>query len=152
MARDDENTNDKAADKPIDHGSDSFISDRPLRAKRYSKSARSDITATPTQLGFYPGQWRDVLEAAKRHFREWLACKNGFPTRRMDLGEARECVAEALAAHQQRGLAVEPGMDMILESAVSNNDLTRILAQTPGGYGCSSKSLGFCCNLYGHAP
>jgi len=89
---------------------DSDSSDRPKRAKRYSKTPRSEIVAKPTQLGFYPSQWRDVLELAKLNFRRWLACKNAFPVRRANLlGEASECVVEALAEHEEKGYRTEAG-------------------------------------------
>lgn len=86
----------------------------PQRAGRYSKTPRSEIEAKPTQLNFYPGNWRDLLEFAKRIFRRWLACENGFPTRRLKLPpEAGECVAEALAEHRDKGGVVEPGKYML---------------------------------------
>jgi hypothetical protein len=64
----------------------------------------------PTQLSFYPGHWRDVLETAKFNFRGWLACKNAFPSRQTHLqGEARESVAEARAEHQENGFSLGGG-------------------------------------------
>jgi len=83
---------------------------RPRRARRYSKTPRSEIQAKPTQLHFYPGHWRDVLELGKLNFRRWIAVENGFPTREQQLPpEAGECVSESLAEHQDKGGHVEQG-------------------------------------------
>jgi hypothetical protein len=89
----------------------------PQPARRYSKTPKSEIQAVPTQLGFYPSRWCDVLELAKLKFRCWLVCQNAFPSRRLHLQhEASECVTEALAEYQGKEHLVESGKSLSMQS------------------------------------
>jgi hypothetical protein len=79
------------------------------RAKRHSKTPYGGRSAKPTQMQFYPSQWRDILECSKWGFRLWLVIYNPFPDRTEHIGEAEDCIDEALALHQAKGKRVEPG-------------------------------------------
>jgi hypothetical protein len=93
-----------------DTGSGSDTSRHLRRAKRYSRTPKSEIEAKPTQMGFYDGHWRDVLDAAKLNFRRWLACIDAFPTRQAHLsGEVAECVSEARAEYSDKGHSLGRG-------------------------------------------
>jgi hypothetical protein len=60
-------------------------------------------------LRFYPAQWQDILDAAKKLFRKWLAAKNPWPIRDDPLEEARQCLSEVLQGHSDAGGVVEAG-------------------------------------------
>lgn len=80
------------------------------RAKRHSITPYQGRTSKPTQLNFYPGQWQDILEVAKRKYRLYLATKNAFPDREKDFGEARDCLTEAMQEHTDASGDVEIGI------------------------------------------
>lgn len=82
------------------------------RAKRHSKTSRPAV-GTPTQLQFYPSQWTDVLESAKRKYRLVIATEIGFPHPKKDLNRASDCLTEAMAAHEDGGGMVEPSKCLI---------------------------------------
>lgn len=73
----------------------------------------------PTQLQFYPSQWKDVLEASKWKFRIWMSTVKAFPNRRKDMDEAMDCLTSAIAEHQEEGGLLEPGIQYILFDAKS---------------------------------
>jgi hypothetical protein len=81
-----------------------------IRTKRHSKTPYGGKEALPTQLQFYPSQWRDVLEQAKWKFRLWLSTECPFPDRLKHISEAEDCIDEALAEHKEDGGRVEPGI------------------------------------------
>ena len=93
--------------------SDSSSMDKPkLRAKRHSYKPYVDSTNNPQKLGFYPPQWRDVLEASQKKWRSWMAYDCAFPRkdREEHLEKAMECILEAISEHEKKGGRVEEGM------------------------------------------
>ena len=86
--------------------------DRPIsRARRHSGKRYSEHSANPKKLGFYPPQWRDVLENAKLRWRLWMAVVCGFPNNGNQSyhEKTKECIRDALAEHQKNGGKVEKG-------------------------------------------
>jgi hypothetical protein len=83
------------------------------RAKRHSQKPYTGRTNDPKKLGFYPPQWRDVLEAAQKKWRPWMVLVCAFPDRENDdhLNEALLCITRTLSEKSRK---VEPSM---------NNDL-----------------------------
>ena len=81
------------------------------RARCHSRKHYTGSTDDPKKLGFYPAQWRDVLERAQKLWRPWMALECGFPDREVKahLTMAMKCVIDALSEHQQDGFQVEPG-------------------------------------------
>jgi hypothetical protein len=81
------------------------------RARRHSRKHYTGSTDDPRKLGFYPAQWRDVLERAKKLWRPWMAFECGFPERetKEHLDMATKCVIDALSKHQESGGKVEQG-------------------------------------------
>jgi hypothetical protein len=77
------------------------------RAPRNSKR-RTQVKFT--QLQAYPGQWRSVLENAKKRNRCTTTNKTGFPGRKEGLKQAEDTLLEAMAAHEAGNNAVEQGM------------------------------------------
>lgn len=83
-----------------------------LRAKRNTKGTKKKKW---TQLQAYPGQWRTVLEDAKCRLRLSVATQKregegfGFPDRPVALSEAGDCLAEAMAEHDDDDGVVEEG-------------------------------------------
>jgi hypothetical protein len=92
------------------HESDSDTAADIPRARRHSKTPYGGNPALPTQLHFYPSQWRDVLEQAKWKFRIWLSMHCPFPDREKHIANAEDCIDEALAEHKADGGGVEPGI------------------------------------------
>lgn len=83
------------------------------RAPRNSKcGTRKRVNFT--QLQAYPGQWRSVLEDAKARNRCTTTIETGFPTRRVGLKQAEDCLVEAMASHKAEGGVVEAGMCQFL--------------------------------------
>jgi hypothetical protein len=76
------------------------------RAPRNSKGRRQ---VRFTQLQAYPGQWRSVLEDAKKRNRCTTAIKAGFLKRREGLKQAEDSLVEAMAAHEAEDGVVENG-------------------------------------------
>ena len=81
----------------------------PKRAKRHSKKAYRSSNLDPTQLQFYPSQWRDILEAAKTKYRLSIVMEMLFPDRKKKFNLAVDCLDEALAEHETNGGLVEDG-------------------------------------------
>lgn len=81
------------------------------RARRYSQKCYTRSANVPKRLGFYPPQWRDVLEKAQKLWRSWMALECGFPERetKEHLDKAMQCVIKALSEHQENGRKVENG-------------------------------------------
>lgn len=81
------------------------------RARRHSQKGYTGSSNDPKKLGFYPPQWRDVLETAQKLWRPWMALECGFPEReiRAHLNVAMQCVTDALSEHQKNGGKVEKG-------------------------------------------
>jgi hypothetical protein len=81
------------------------------RARRYSRKCYTKSTGDPKRLGFYPPQWRDVLERAQKLWRAWMAFECGFPEREIKahMDKAMQCVTDALSEHQKNGGRVEDG-------------------------------------------
>lgn len=81
------------------------------RAARHSQTpySTSKSRPKPTRLGFYPGQWSDVLEKEKRKFRLFLATDVPFPIRDDHLSRAKDFVSEAINEHQKQGGQLENG-------------------------------------------
>lgn len=92
------------------HGS----SGREGRAPRHSSRPYTGrVSNNPKKLGFYPPQWRDVLEVAQKKWRFWMACHCGFPDRnKKHLDRAFACVLEALEEHNEKGGRVEKGVNI----------------------------------------
>lgn len=80
------------------------------RAPRNSKTPYGSRPPKPTQLTFYPPQWRDLIEDTKLRFRMTASIKKGFPNRRAGLIEAGDCLMETMAAFSDGGGTVETGM------------------------------------------
>ena len=105
-----------------DSGNDGEHDNVPSRARRHSKKLyHSD--SSPTQLRFYPSQWKDVLEKAKDAYALLIFIKFGFKTTEKDLSEATACLAKALAEHEGAGRRVEAGMFLFIHSIVYSSDL-----------------------------
>jgi hypothetical protein len=85
------------------------------RAKRHSQKAYGS-SVSPTQLQFYPLQWTEVLELAKKKWRRYLLVKWAFPKRcKLDTTTVlKECLTTAIADHEADGGLVEKGTDDIL--------------------------------------
>lgn len=81
------------------------------RATRHSLKPYTGSTNDPKLFGFYPPQWRDVLERAQKLWRTWMALECGFPERETNLDMAMRCVTEALSEHQRNGGKTENGSD-----------------------------------------
>jgi hypothetical protein len=83
------------------------------RAKRHSQKPYTGRTKDPKKFGFYPPQWRDVLEAAQKKWRPWMVLVCAFPDREEDdhLKEALLCVTRSLSDHTENGGKVEKGMN-----------------------------------------
>jgi hypothetical protein len=107
--KDDEESSDTDSDTDSDASSDN---DKP-RAKRHSQKPYTGKTTNPRKLGFYPPQWRDILEAAQKKWRPWMGYVCGFPDRedKMHLDEALRCITSSLSEHTEDGGKVEKGMD-----------------------------------------
>lgn len=99
-------TNNQEGSSRDDSSSDSESSE-PLavkrRAARHSRTpySTSKSKPKPTQLEFYPGQWSDVLEKAKRRFHLFLATNIPFPNCDNHLSKAQDFVSEAINDHQK---------------------------------------------------
>lgn len=92
--------------------SDSNESSEPkIRAARHSRTpySHSRSRPKPTQLGFYPSQWSDVLDKAKKKFHLFLATDVPFPNRDEHFSKAEDCISEAIDEHQKRGGQLENG-------------------------------------------
>ena len=89
------------------------------RAKRHSQKPYARHSDDPTKLGFYPPQWRDVMEKGKAKFRPWIAYECGFPDRENEshMDKALQSATDALSEHQQKGGKVEEG------NCLANNPL-----------------------------
>jgi hypothetical protein len=84
------------------------------RAKRHSlRPYAGRSSSDPKKLGFYPAQWREVLDKGRtQFFRPWMAIECGFPTRAEDrhVAKAMECVTDSISEHQKNGGKVEQGI------------------------------------------
>jgi hypothetical protein len=80
------------------------------RAPRNSKGRRQ---IKFTQLQAYPGQWRSILEGAKKRSRCSTAIAAGFPKCPLGLKNTEDCLAEAMAVHEADDGVVEKGMYVI---------------------------------------
>lgn len=89
-------------------GSDSAEEPAKKRVKRNSQHHG----AKPTQLQFYPGHWRDVLERAKEFFRLWMIKECPFPQRDTHLCNARHALTAAMEEFEAKGFEVEDGKSM----------------------------------------
>jgi hypothetical protein len=83
------------------------------RAKRHSQKAYTGKVSDPKKFGFYPPQWRDILEAAQKKWRLWMGQVCGFPDKQNPehLDEALDCVERSLSEHTNNGGRVEKGMN-----------------------------------------
>ena len=81
------------------------------RAKRHSSKPYVGRSGDPKKLGFYPPQWRIVLERATKSWRLWMAIMCGFPRRGSEahFKKAMDCVVDALDKHQKEGGMIEDG-------------------------------------------
>lgn len=105
-------------DCPHDSSFDSESSEPLAIKRRAARHSRTPYSASksrpkPTRLGFYPGQWSDVLEKAKRKFRLFLATDIPFPNREDHFSKAEDFVSEAINDHQKRGGQLENGMPFL---------------------------------------
>jgi len=98
------------------HGSKTKGNSHRTRAPRNSKGRRQ---VRFTQLQAYPGQWRSVLEDAKKRNRCTTAIGAGFLKRREGLKQAEDSLVEAMAAHEAEDGVVEIGTQAIHASIVS---------------------------------
>lgn len=88
------------------------------RAKRNSKKAHNGDTSDPTQLQFYPSQWKDVLDETKDAFALIVFTKLGFLERSKDLSTAGTCLVNMLAKHEAAGNFVEDGNTLTVSEAI----------------------------------
>ncbi|KAF8889828.1 hypothetical protein BD779DRAFT_1469569 [Infundibulicybe gibba] len=79
------------------------------RAPRHSKTPYDKREVLPTKLGYYPSQWRDVLDLAKYKFLHYLTTNNPFPDRPTGLQAARALLMEAIDDHEKDEGVVEDG-------------------------------------------
>jgi hypothetical protein len=81
------------------------------RARHHSQKDYNRSPIDPKKLGFYPPQWRDVLERAHKLWRPWMVLECGSPKRNIKahLDKAMHCVTDALSEHQRNGGEVERG-------------------------------------------
>jgi hypothetical protein len=112
MDIDDGHINEPSGNDSGDEADSTTGNDRPSRAKRHTRKPYMGSTNDPKKFGFYPPQWRDVLEAARKKWRCWIAYECAFPDRE-HMTKALECIVEALSEHQELGKRVEPGMFML---------------------------------------
>ncbi|PPQ90388.1 hypothetical protein CVT25_014678, partial [Psilocybe cyanescens] len=56
-----------------------------------------------TCLRYYPKTWQTVIQDAKERFRFYIAVEKAFPTRSFDISDARACLMQSLAAHEEKG-------------------------------------------------
>jgi hypothetical protein len=85
------------------------------KRKRAPRNSKGIKDAKFTQLRAYPGQWRTVLEDAKRRNRCLIAIKIGFPSRLVGLKQAEDCLREAMDAHKaENSGVVEIGMCQLI--------------------------------------
>ena len=98
----------KDSDSSTDNGSES--DDKP-RTKRHSHMPYSVGSDDPKKLGFYPPQWRDILENAKVSTCVWMATECVFPHLKNESHreKAESFIKEALSKHQEDGGQVEDG-------------------------------------------
>lgn len=74
----------------------------------------------------YPRQWQEVIGQAKRAFRAYVAGKCGFPDPLTGLGEAKECLEDAIEVHAEEGGVLEQGNHCVI--------LGHYCADIPPGY------------------
>ena len=81
------------------------------RVPRNSRKAYNANSEKPTQLRFYPTQWRRILSRAQDLCRLWMVMECAYPNK--DKSEHRDAfrarLHQALHEHQQRGGRVEEG-------------------------------------------
>jgi hypothetical protein len=89
--------------------------EKKTRARRYSRKCYGRSTDDPKRLGFYPPQWRDVLERAQKLWRSWMMLECGFPNREVKahLDRAKQCITAALREHHKNGDKVEDGIYLL---------------------------------------
>ena len=114
-AADDNETTDGDSDMLMDDNR------RRPRAQHHSHKPYTGRTTDPKKLGFYPAQWRDILEAGQKKWHLWLALVCGFPNRENEdhLEKALSCLIEAKDEHTEKGGRVEPGMNKPFDSDCS---------------------------------
>ncbi|KAF7981978.1 hypothetical protein HWV62_30797 [Athelia sp. TMB] len=78
------------------------------RARRHSKKAFNSRSDDPSQAGFYPDTWQEVLSTAKMHWRVRLATEWGFPKFREQKGDILTCLTQAITEYEdENGSLVE---------------------------------------------
>lgn len=98
----DESTNDESDSNTTKNG----------RVKRHSRVPYTERIPQPTQLKFYPSQWREVLENAKNNYRLFLVGTYPWPERTKDLKECADCLTEALTRHEEDDREVKEGKNL----------------------------------------
>ncbi|KAF7973381.1 hypothetical protein HWV62_15479 [Athelia sp. TMB] len=79
------------------------------RARRHSKKPYTRRSNNPTQLGFYPRTWQDVLGTAKMNWRVRVASEWGFPKIREQGAELLECLTQAITEYENENGSLEEG-------------------------------------------
>ena len=97
-----------------DDAAESDGSSGPVKKRAKRNSQHHD--AKPTQLQFYPGHWRDVLERAKEFFRLWMIKECPFPQRDLHLVNAEAALKAAMEEFEENGSLVEDGKSMLAKS------------------------------------
>ncbi|KAF7975991.1 hypothetical protein HWV62_8152 [Athelia sp. TMB] len=104
---DNEDDNDDAEDAEDDSPDDD--SSNRARARRHSKKPYTRRSNNPTQLGFYPRTWQDVLGTAKMNWRVRVASEWGFPKIREQGAELLECLTRAITEYENDNGSLEEG-------------------------------------------
>jgi Domain of unknown function (DUF6532) len=111
---DDSSETESSSDAEAQHGSEHREHKGKGNRTRAPRNSKGRGQVTFTQLQAYPGQWRSVLEDAKRRNRCTATLKDGFPDRRAGLKKAEDSLAEAMAAHAEKKGVVEKGTCKLL--------------------------------------
>jgi hypothetical protein len=99
------------------------------RAKRHSKTPYNTPKTDPTQLQFYPSQWRDILEEGKKKYRLSLLLETLFPDRNKDIHFAVDCLEEAISDHEAEGGMAEAGEYAWSSQYISDEFKSRLLSK-----------------------
>jgi hypothetical protein len=84
--------------------------DERQRSRRHSKVPHGTKNPNPTQLQFYPSQWKDVLENGKDRYTRLIFLELGFTSKQEDQRFALDCLTEAIYSHEEAGNGVEEGI------------------------------------------
>lgn len=83
----------------------------PLVEEPFKSSFKPPPASNPKRLGFYPPNWKHVLDGARFKTRLWMTLECAFPIRSNKAHRTKmaSCLTEALVEYQDEGNRVEDG-------------------------------------------